>query len=167
MMVEMELVGVQLELPSNSPIVLLREQVGARRILPIVIGHAEATAIAFALENVETPRPLTHDLLREVIEALGAQVASVVVSELRGGTFFADLELMSANGPLQISCRPSDGVALALRSGSPIYASEAVLDEAGQDADLDMDADGDAGADEVVEQFREFIEHVEPDDFAT
>ncbi len=93
---------------------------------------AEATAIAFALEDVATPRPLTHDLLKDLLEALGALLVSVSVTELRSGTFYADLELSTAAGTQKVSCRPSDGIALALRTGAPIFASEAVLDEAGQ-----------------------------------
>lgn len=166
-MVELDLVGVRVELPSNTPIALLREKTGERRLLPIFIGPAEAAAIAFALEEVETPRPLTHDLLKDLMEALGAQLASVVVTELRAGTFFAELELLSPTGPMHVSCRPSDGVALALRTGSPIFANEAVLDEAGQDASSALDDASEEHTEEVVEQFREFIEHVEPDDFAT
>jgi bifunctional DNase/RNase len=164
-MAEMDLVGVRVELPSNTPIALLRERSGAGRLLPIFIGAAEATAIAFAMEEVETPRPLTYDLLRDILEALGAELVRVTVTELRGGTFFAELELRTAGGTTRVSSRPSDALALALRTGSPIFASEDVLDEAGHPAE--PEAVGEEPAEEVVEQFKEFIEHVNPEDFAS
>ncbi len=164
-MVEMDVVGVRIELPSNTPIALLRERSGERRLLPIFIGAAEATAIAFALEGVEPPRPLTHDLLRDVLVALNAELAAVTVTELRAGTFYADLELRTPGGTLHISSRPSDALALALRTASPIYASESVLDEAGHLDDSETVVDG--PPEEVVEQFKEFIEHVNPEDFAS
>lgn len=164
-MAEMDLIGVRVELPSNTPIALLRERSGAGRLLPIFIGAAEATAIAFAMEEVDTPRPLTHDLMRDILEALGAELVSVTVTELRGGTFFAELELRTDGGTTRVSARPSDALALALRTGSPIFASDAVLDEAGHPAE--PEAVDDKPAEEVVEEFKEFIEHVNPEDFAS
>jgi bifunctional DNase/RNase len=162
-MVEMELVGVRVELPTNTPIALLRECAGDRRILPIFIGGPEATAIAFALEEVVVPRPLTHDLLKNLIEDLGVSVESVVVTELREGTFYAEIFLHAHDGVHRVSSRPSDAIALAARTGTPIYAEEAVLDEAGYTAD-DQD---DESPEEVVEQFKEFIDSVNPEDFAS
>lgn len=162
-MVEMELLGLRVEPPSNTPIVLLRETAGAGRILPIFIGGSEATAIAFALEGVTTPRPLTHDLLQDIIEVFDAQLAQLVLTELRDGTFYADLVLSTPQGVKTVSCRPSDGIALALRTGSPIMAAEGLLDEAGQTPEP---AD-EVNPEEVVEQFKEFIEHVDPEDFAS
>jgi len=156
----MELVGVRVELPSNAPIVLLREQEGSGRILPIFIGGPEATAIALALEQVATPRPMTHDLLKTVIDELGAQLAKVTVTELRDRTFYAELELSGPDGIRRVSSRPSDALALAARTGTPIYAAESVLDEAGYAADGD-----DEPSEEVLEQFREFIDQVRPEDF--
>lgn len=163
-MVEMELLGLRVEPPSNTPIVLLRETTGLGRILPIFIGGSEATAIAFVLEGVETPRPLTHELLQDVITALGAGLDRLILTDLREGTFFAELLLSTPQGPVTVSCRPSDGIALALRSGTPIEASEALLDEAGQIPEL---VESDENPEEVVEQFKEFIEHVDPEDFAS
>ncbi|MCU0271118.1 MAG: bifunctional nuclease family protein [Acidimicrobiales bacterium] len=169
----MELVGVRVELPSNTPIVLLRETTGGRRVLPIFIGGPEATAIAFALDGVETPRPMTHDLLKNVLAELGATVERIVVTELSEGTFYAEIHLATPSGVHRISSRPSDAIALAVRVTAPIYAEEAVLDEAAQTVADDEDAQDGAEvpaeevSDEVVEQFREFIDNVNPEDFAS
>lgn len=162
-MVEMELVGVRVEMPSSAPIALLREVGPGRRVLPIFIGAPEATAIAFAIEEVVTPRPMTHDLFREVLDDLGVSVEKITVTELRDGVFHAELELNARDGVHTISSRPSDALALAARTGSPIYATEAVLTDAGY---LEDESSEDAEPDEVVEQFREFIDSVDPEDFA-
>lgn len=161
-MVEMELVGVRVELPSNTPIVLLREKEGERRLLPIFIGGPEATAIALALDKVETPRPMTHDLMKHLLDGLGARIDRVVVTDLDEGTFYAEIHLTSAEGSREVSSRPSDAVALAVRADTPIYAEESVLDEVAYTVNED-----DEEPEEVVEQFREFIDNVNPDDFAS
>lgn len=163
-MVEMELVGVRVELPSNSPIVLLRETTGERRLLPIFIGGPEATAIAFALENVAVPRPLTHDLLKNLLDELGAQVQRIVVTELRDSTFYAEIVMTQAGETHVVSSRPSDAIALAVRIGSPIFAAEDVLEEAGYTGTDEEDSEE---PDEVMEQFKEFIDKVNPEDFAS
>jgi bifunctional DNase/RNase len=166
-MVEMELVGVRVEMPSSSPIALLRE-IGGNRLLPIFIGAPEATAIAFAIEEVVTPRPMTHDLFREVLDDLGVSLEKVTVTELRDGVFFAELELNGRDGVHTISSRPSDAIALAARTGSPIYATESVLSDAGYTEDQLADDEADPEErEEVVEQFREFIDSVNPEDFAS
>jgi bifunctional DNase/RNase len=155
--VAMEIIGVRVELPTNTPILLLRERDGSR-YLPIWIGTPEATAIALALEGVDTARPLTHDLLRTVVEALGADVEQVNVTGLEGGVFFADLVLGADGDELTISSRPSDAIALATRTGSPVYASRALLDEAGVEIhDEDEEAQ--------IEQFKEFLDDINPEDF--
>ena len=161
----MELVGVRVEMPSSSPIALLREMGGTKRVLPIFIGAPEATAIAFALEEVVTSRPMTHDLMREVLDDLGVSLEKITVTELRDGVFHAELELNGRDGVHTISSRPSDAIALAARTGSPIYASDAVLEEAGY---LEDDDEGEGGEvqEEVVEEFRDFIDSVNPEDFA-
>src|SRR4029078_5817230 len=107
----MELVGVRVELPTNAPIVLLRETDCSHRTLPIFIGGPEATAIAFALEGVETPRPMTHDLMKNVLEEVNVHVERVVVTEVRESTYFAELHLRGTNGPHVVSSRPSDAIA--------------------------------------------------------
>lgn len=162
-MVEMELVGVRVELPTNAPIVLLRETTGDHRLLPIFIGGPEATAIAFALENVETPRPMTHDLLKNVLDDLGVRVERIVVTELRESTFFAELHLASNGRVHTVSSRPSDAIALAVRTGTPIFAAETVLDEASYPSTEEEGEEQEV----VVEQFREFIDKVNPEDFAS
>lgn len=163
-MIEMELVGIRVEAPSSAPIALLRERGGERRVLPIFIGAPEATAIAFALEEVVTPRPMTHDLLREVLDDLGVSLERIVVTELREGVFHAELELNGHDGVHTISSRPSDALALAARTGSPIYANPAVLDEAGFPEEPDEAPE--EGQTEVVEQFKDFLDSVNPEDFA-
>jgi bifunctional DNase/RNase len=159
----MDLLGVRLELPANTPVVLLREQSG-ERVLPIYIGPEEAKAIAVALEGMVMPRPMTHDLLRDVLGAMGATLTRVTVTELRDRTFYAELELRQDGRTFRVSSRPSDAIALAVRVDAPIYAAEDVLDEA---AAPPADVEGDPEEqEEIVDQFREFIDQVNPDDFA-
>jgi bifunctional DNase/RNase len=162
--VEMELVGVRVELPSNSPIVLLRETGGKRRVLPIFIGGPEATAIAFALDGVVTPRPMTHDLMKNLLDELAVRVERIVVTDLSDRTFFAEIHLKGPAGTQQVSSRPSDAIALAVRVGAPIFAAEEVVDEAATVIEEDAE---DAEREDVVEQFREFIDKVSPEDFAS
>ena len=164
-MIELELVAVRVELPSNTPVVVLRELAGRRRQLSIFIGGPEATAIAFALEGVDTPRPLTHDLFCDVLADLGADLERVVITELRDTTYYADLHLGTASGERRVSARPSDAVALAVRVGCPIFAVDEVLDEAGF---VEEEVEGDEESpEEVVEEFRQFIDQVSPEDFAS
>lgn len=153
----MELIGVRIELPTNVPILLLREENGSR-YLPIWIGPNEATAIALALQGVEPQRPMTHDLLSLVVSALDAQVLRVDVTELVGGTFFADLVMQRDGTEVVVSARPSDAIALAARTDAPIFADRGLLDEAGVEIEED-------GQEEEIERFREFLEDVNPDDF--
>ena len=155
-MKRLEVVGVRVEVPSNQPIVLLREQ-GGERFLPIWIGAVEATAIAFASGGVQPPRPLTHDLFRDVIIGLGATLTAVELTEIKEGVFYAELLLTSANGEKRISARPSDAIALAVRTEAPIFASDELLAEAGIEIAEQ--------AEDEVEKFREFLDQVSPDDF--
>jgi bifunctional DNase/RNase len=162
----MELVAVRIELPGNIPVVVLREVDGQHRLLPIFIGQPEATAIAFALDGVVTQRPMTHDLMRDLLQEVGAAVERVVVTHLEEGTFFAEVHLQTGDRKLVVSSRPSDAMALALRVDCPIFATEDLLDEAGLPEETDTDDEDEPGED-VVEQFREFIDNVNPDDFAS
>ena len=162
----MELLGVRVELPSNAPIVLLREMTESARLLPIFIGAPEATAIAIALDGLTTPRPMTHDLLRNVLDELSADVERVVITELRDKTFYSEVHLLRDGSSFVLSSRPSDAIALAARTGTPIFAEESVIEEAGYTADGTAVA-GEKQAEEVVEQFKEFIDSVSPEDFGT
>ena len=153
----MEVVGVRVELPTNTPILLLREREGTR-YLPIWIGTPEATAIALALEGIETARPLTHDLMKTLLDALGADIERVDVTSLDQGTFFADLVIEADGEKLTISSRPSDAIALATKVGAPVFASKALLDEAGIEIHDDTE-------EEEIERFREFLDDVTPEDF--
>ena len=160
-MIEMRIVGVQEVLPTNAPVVLLRE-VDGDRLLPIFIGLPEATAIGLAQAGQTPPRPMTHDLLATVVETFGGRIEQVVVSDLRDKTFFAEIVLRGPSGVETVSARPSDAIALAVRSGSPVFAAEEVLDAAGYVAT----DDDEPVAEEQVEEFREFLDSVNPDDFA-
>jgi bifunctional DNase/RNase len=160
----MELLGVRLELPANAPVVLLREQAGERRVLPIYIGPEEARAIALALEGVSTPRPMTHDLLSDMLGAVEVTVVSITVTDLRESTFFAEIELQSGERTVRVSSRPSDAVALAVRVDAPIFASEQVLAEAAMPAAEEGEEEE---QEEIVDQFRQFIDEVNPEDFAS
>jgi bifunctional DNase/RNase len=156
----MALMGVRVEVPTNQPIVLLREE-GGSRYLPIFIGPPEATAIVYALQGMDTPRPMTHDLFTTVLAESGVVLQKVEITELHDGTFFAEITLRRGDQDLRISSRPSDAIALAVRMDHevPILAAEAVLDEAGvlfepEESDTD------------IEEFREFLDQVSPEDFA-
>jgi bifunctional DNase/RNase len=163
---EMELVGVRVDMPSNTPVMLLRELEGDRRLLAIMIGGPEAQAIAFALDGVETRRPLTHDLITILLEELDAHLDRIVISALRDDVFYADLHLHLGEEDHVVSARPSDAMAIAVRVGTPVFADEAVLAEAGY-LDVPDDEDLDDDEDDVVEEFREFIDQVNPEDFAS
>src|SRR6187431_2669881 len=128
----MSLVGVRVEVPTNQPIVLLREEDG-QRYLPIFIGPPEATAIVYALQGMDTPRPMTHDLFKTVLDEYAIRLVRVVITELHDGTFYAEIELDRQGATERISSRPSDALALAARYPEPvpIFAAEAVLEEAG------------------------------------
>lgn len=155
-MIELELVGVRVELPHNQPIVLLKERSGPR-FLPIWIGAVEATSIAFALQGVVTARPMTHDLMRDLLEHLHVNVDCIVVTELREGTFYAEIQMTADGESVVVSSRPSDAIALAVRATVPIYAEESVLDDAGIEIEDEEE--------EEVERFKAFLDQVTPEDF--
>lgn len=152
---DLDVLGVRVEMPTNQPIVLLREREGDR-YLPIWVGAAEAAAIAYAQQGVIPPRPLTHDLLASVINALGRQLTEVRIVELKDSVFHAELVL--DNG-VRVNSRTSDGIALALRANAPIRAVEELMDEAGIAVTEDED--------DEVERFREFLDQVSAEDFDT
>ncbi len=161
---EVEVVGVRVEMPANQPLVLLKEVHGSRYV-PIWIGAVEATAIAFAQEGVVPPRPLTHDLMRDVLDAVQVELSEVRITELNDGVFLADLVF---NGGAVVSARPSDAIALALRTETKIVCADDVLAEVGiegTDAGGGEDGENAEVAEEQLEQFREFLDHVSPEDF--
>jgi uncharacterized protein len=155
-MIELNLVGVRVELPSNQPIVLLKEREG-ERYLPIWIGAMEATAIAFALQGIVTQRPMTHDLLKNVLDEVEVHVERIVITELKDGTFYAVIQMSRNGSRYEVSSRPSDAIALAVRVNVPIFANEDVLTEA---SILIRDDE-----EQEVEKFREFLDQVSPEDF--
>jgi uncharacterized protein len=160
MLIPMEVIGVRVEMPSNQPIVLLKEIDGAR-FLPIWVGAVEATAIAFAQQGVEPPRPLTHDLMKDLVELFDATLTAVHLTEIKDGVFYATMHLRNAQSELlTVSARPSDAIALAVRTHSNILATEQLLDEIG------IEIPQGEGENQEVEKFREFLDQINPEDFA-
>ena len=173
-MVNMEIVGVRIEMPSNQPIVLLKEVDGSR-FLPIWVGAVEATAIAFAQQGMVAQRPLTHDLIANILEAADLTMTAVQVVQLKDGIFYAELQVRTDSGTvLKISARPSDAIAIALRTKSNILADSDLLDEVGidiperllGDGEGSLGAGGEGGSDVELERFREFLDQINPEDFA-
>ena len=157
-MIPVELIGVRIEMPSNQPIVLLKE-ISGNRYLPIWVGTAEATAIAFSQQGLTPQRPLTHDLLINILAAEKIKLRSVHLTELKDGVFYSDLVLVDEDGAEQkVSSRPSDAVALAVRVEAPILANAELFDQAGI-------AIPDQGEEEI-EKFKEFLDEIKPEDFA-
>jgi bifunctional DNase/RNase len=166
MMIPVEVVGVRIEMPSNQPIVLLKEIEGTR-FLPIWVGAVEATAIAFAQQGLEASRPLTHDLIRDLLDRTDITLTSVHITALREGVFYADLHLRNSDGALDpLSARPSDAIAIALRTKSNILVTGDLLDEVGIDIPDQVAADATAAGDKELEAFREFLDGINPEDFA-
>jgi len=167
-MVAMQVVGVRIEMPSNQPIVLLKEVEGVR-FLPIWVGAVEATAIAFAQQGVIPPRPLTHDLMQDIVEGLDATLTAIQVTAIEDGVFMASLLLRDENGKsVSISARPSDAIALALRTHSNILADSDLLDNVGIEIPEDVAADAlnATGDSSEMQKFREFLDQINPEDFA-
>lgn len=156
-MIPLDVVGVRMEMPSNTPIVLLREREG-ERYLPIWVGAVEATAIAYAQQGVVPPRPLTHDLMRDLLNALEAPISEVRITGLEDGVFYAMIVFASG---LEVAARPSDAIALALRAEVPIVGAESVLDDAG----IEIPDEDEPVEEDQVEKFREFLDQVSPEDF--
>jgi hypothetical protein len=172
-MIEVVLRAVRVDVGTSTPLLLL-EEVGGERVLPIFIGAPEAAAIAYALQGVKSPRPMSHDLLGQVISALGAQVFSVEITELVDNTFFANLRLVRSGDEIVVSSRPSDAVALALRVGSPILVSDDLMATEGKVMQLAYDEDDEEYVEldtpseaDLVAQLREFLDQVRPEDFGT
>ena len=166
---EMEIYGVSFDLVGKQPIVLLKTSDG-NKFLPIWIGHSEAAAILVKLQNAATPRPMTHDLVTDLLGHLEAEVISVTVTELRENTFYARITIQQNGSEIEIDSRPSDAIALAVRSGAKIFAADEVIEESG----IEFEGEGGPGEDVVgvtpladldPDEFRRFLDSVSPDDF--
>ncbi|MBN2247159.1 MAG: bifunctional nuclease family protein [Coriobacteriia bacterium] len=161
-MIQVRIAGLSLDPVSEQPVLLLVRaddpSENPRLALPIWIGHAEASAILLGLQGIEAPRPMTHDLLHDAIEALGHTVARVEITQLDSGTFYASVILHGDDRDLVLDARPSDSVALAVRAGCPIFVAEDVFAEAVVEV-TEIDEE------EEVEKFRDFLDHVDPSDF--
>jgi bifunctional DNase/RNase len=157
-----DLVGVHLEPDLGVPVVVLREHAEPNRFLPVFVGPSEAAAIALVVQGVELPRPGTHDLMTALVERLDAEVDRIEVTGRQDGTFVADLVLRTPGGPVRLDARPSDAIALAVRTDAPLFVSEEVLAESG----LVVDETGEAAIDAELDQFRAFLTGVDPADFA-
>lgn len=145
-----------IDLLTHDPVVILKDLEGKRH-LPILIGPFEATAIALALEGTQVPRPLSHDLMKSVIEALKAKVSKIVIHDIQENTFFAKVVLESSAGPLEIDARPSDSIALALRTNSPIYVTDQIMLEESEEKSKEAQLE--------VNNFKKFIDELKPSDF--
>ncbi|MEP6978010.1 MAG: bifunctional nuclease family protein [Thermoleophilia bacterium] len=159
-MVEMVIYGVSFDLVGKQPIVLLKTADG-NRFLPIWIGHPEAAAILMKLQDASTPRPMTHDLVTEILGQLNAEVVRITVTELRENTFFAQITVQQDGSEVEIDSRPSDAIALAIRSDAPIYAAESVIEE----SSIEFEGE-EINEEEMVDEFKKFLENVSPDQFA-
>jgi hypothetical protein len=168
-MVEVKLRAVRVDLQSNTPVLLLQETDGEGRTLPIFIGTPEAAAIAYALQGVTMPRPMTHDLMRDVLLSLDVQIERVVITELQNSTYYAELRLRRGGDVTVVSSRPSDAVAVAVRTGSPLFVSDELMDSEGilLAADSSEDEEDDPPPDVLIGQFRQFLKSIKPEDFAS
>jgi bifunctional DNase/RNase len=141
---------------------------GPRTLVPIWVGSQEAASISIAVSGQEPPRPLSHDLMHRLLEAVGATVDRVDVTRIEDGTFYAELSITTVTGPLTLDCRPSDAIALASRVGAPLFVGEAVLEEAGileDETDTDAGDSDDEDPEEKVAEFRRFLDDIDPEDF--
>lgn len=156
---KMVVYGVSFDVSNKQPIVLLKTEEG-NRYLPIWIGHPEAAAILMKLQNAELPRPMTHDLLMSILSHLEAKLERVLVTELRDNTFYAIINLQTGAGKMDVDSRPSDAIALAVRADAPIFASTELLDSSGIEFEQEVE-----DAEDVVKEFRDFLDHISPEDF--
>ena len=162
-MQEMQIYGVSFDLVGKQPIVLLKTADG-NRFLPIWIGHSEAAAILMKLQSATTPRPMTHDLVTDMLDQLGAQVVRITVTELRENTFYAQITVQQDGSEVDIDSRPSDAIALAIRADAPIYAADDVIEESA--IEFEGDEVNQEDLEREVSQFKQFLDHVTPDEFA-
>jgi len=162
-MQQMHVYGVSFDLVGKQPIVLLKTMEG-NRFLPIWIGHSEAAAILMKLQNAAPPRPMTHDLVTDMLSQLDVSIVQVAVTELRENTFFAQVTIRQDGSELEIDSRPSDAIALAVRTDAPIFVADDVIDENAIEFEHDEEVDS-AELEKEVSRFRSFLENVTPEDF--
>jgi uncharacterized protein len=162
-MQEMQIYGVSFDLVGKQPIVLLKTAEG-NKFLPIWIGHPEAAAILMKLQSASTPRPMTHDLVTDMLDQLGAQVVRITVTELRENTFFAQITVQQDGSEIDVDSRPSDAIALAIRADAPIYAADEVIEESA--IEFEGDEINQEDLEREVSKFKQFLDHVTPDEFA-
>ena len=162
-MQEMVIYGVSFDMVGKQPIVLLKTVAG-NTFLPIWIGHTEAASILMKLQGADTPRPMTHDLATDIMRELNAQVAKITVTELRDNTFYALITLRSDASEFEVDSRPSDAIALAVRANAPIFAADQVIEDNG--IEFPDQPDAAIETEDVVAQFKEFLDNVTPEDFA-
>ena len=160
-MQRMTIYGVSVDMVGKQPIVLLKT-VDGNKFLPIWIGHPEAAAILMKLQGASTPRPMTHDLLSDVLEQMDAKCEKVSVTELRDNTFFASITISMNGSELEIDSRPSDALALAVRTSAPIFAADEVIEESA----IEFEGEEVEDTEQVVEKFKDFLDNVTPEDFA-
>jgi bifunctional DNase/RNase len=160
-MQEMVIYGVSFDMVGKQPIVLLKTADG-NKFLPIWIGHPEAAAILMRLQGASTPRPMTHDLVSEMLAQLDAKIVRIAVTELRENTFYAVITVSVDGGEIEVDSRPSDAIALAVRAEAPIFAADSVIDESAIEFEHE-----DVNEEEVVEEFKRFLDEVKPEDFST
>jgi bifunctional DNase/RNase len=169
--IEMTLASIRVQMPDNVPVILLKEanaNGSPGRTLPILIGNEEATSIARALQGIEPPRPMTHDLLRDLLRGLEVEVEAIVITELIDAIFYAEIRMVRDGQRYVVSSRPSDAIALAVRIGTPIHAEESLLDaEAYVFQEDEEEAEEEQEQEEVIERFQRFIEDLRPEDFAS
>ncbi|MHB9112198.1 MAG: bifunctional nuclease family protein [Thermoleophilia bacterium] len=158
-MKEMVLYGISFDVIGKQPIILLKTA-DANKFLPIWIGHQEAAAILMKLQGTDLPRPMTHDLMASILGELHAEILKVTVTELKENTFYALLTLKLDAGEIEVDSRPSDALALAVRTNAPIYASDQLIEDNAIEFDHEVE-----DADQVVEKFRDFLDNVTPEDF--
>jgi bifunctional DNase/RNase len=159
-MQEMVIYGVSFDLVGKQPIVLLKTAEGSK-FLPIWIGHPEAAAILMRLQGASTPRPMTHDLVTDILAQLEAQVVRITVTELRENTFYAEITVRQNGSDIQIDSRPSDAIALAIRADAPIFVADEVIEESA----IEFEGE-EVNEEEMVAEFRRFLDNVSPDEFA-
>jgi bifunctional DNase/RNase len=160
---EMLIYGVSFDLVGKQPIVLLKTADG-NKFLPIWIGHPEAAAILMKLQSQAPPRPMTHDLFSDMLEQLGVQVLRITVTELRENTFYAQITIQQDGTEIEVDSRPSDAIALAIRTEAPIFVADRVIEESA--IEFEGDEVDEQKLDAEVEKFRSFLDHVTPDEFA-